>query len=362
MRVLWIGKQPSGGEAGDEVFDRRTIAACRAQGHAVDVIYPEPVRRLRKVVNLCRGLPHYRTRFASAMNIQRIREIQQITNEYGLFVHYDLTVCSWEPLDVLVCAAQPPVILILHNITSQALPVLFRNNLIARLESARAAAWERRLYRRGQIAAIGTLSTADYNYVRGLDDAPKVLLLPPGMPPCLDLQPGAAIVREIVLSGTFDWYPKRRDALRFAREYAALDQRMPVRARTLPPDAAALIKPLRLPTLEENRSAIRFGVITDRFEAGHKLKTTAYVANNLIVLTFADVGPDFAHIRDHELFIRRIRSVAEIADQVRNIARIPPPELRERFMSFKHDCMKYFSWDTVAANLLDVAHETQNAE
>ena len=48
--------------AGDEVFDRNTLAACRAQGCDVHVYYPAPVSRLREAAVLATGvLPYQRT-------------------------------------------------------------------------------------------------------------------------------------------------------------------------------------------------------------------------------------------------------------------------------------------------------------
>ena len=63
-----------------------------------------------------------------------------------------------------------------------------------------------------------------------------------------------------------------------------------------------LLQPSGVPLSDD---ALRIGLITDRFEAGHKLKTLAYVANNRIVLSFAEVGFDFVHIPYHDLFIRK---------------------------------------------------------
>ena len=48
-----------------------------------------------------------------------------------------------------------------------------------------------------------------------------------------------------------------------------------------------LLQPSGVPLSDD---ALRIGLITDRFEAGHKLKTLAYVANNQIVLSFAELA------------------------------------------------------------------------
>jgi hypothetical protein len=127
------------------------------------------------------------------------------------------------------------------------------------------------------------------------------------------------LVEEIVISGTYGWRPKRRDADLFAQNYAAIDIRLPARAgdlgiHSLSPEAIRLLQPLPLPSETDNQSAMRFGVIADRFQAGHKLKILAYLANNQIVLSCADISFDFDHLPDSNLFVRRIRHASEIAE------------------------------------------------
>ncbi len=346
MRILWIGKHPTDGAAGDEVFDRKTIAACRSQGHSVDLFHPARVGRVREVLNLLSGIPHYRTRFASPANRSAIR---------GMNGAYDITVCSWEPFDALAHGLKPPCILILHNVTSRSLPALFPGNTLAALGAARAGAWERKSYRRPGFAALGALSRRDQAYLEGLPGHPDVMWLPPGMPPCVELDADAPLQHEVVVSGTFDWVPKRRDLLAFAQEFAALPTPFIVRATGLPEQAMQQLGPLGPLSIQETRAALRFGLITDRFEAGHKLKTMAYIAANQIVLSFADIGDDFAHIPDCDLFLRRIAAASDIAAHVRALSDMPVATLRDRFLTFKHRCAQAFTWDGVATTLLETA-------
>jgi hypothetical protein len=344
MRILWIGKRPTDGEGGDEVFDLRTIAACRNLGCDIDVFHPMPVGRLWKLAKMIIGLlPYPRSTFASAANRTAIAERSQA---------YDAVVCSGEWFEPLVHRLSPPSILIVHNVVSRSLPAVFPHNWMASLGAFRAGVWERRWYRVRHFAAIGALSRRDLAYLHGLKDRPKVLLLSPGMPPSVGLAPDAVLRSEIVVSGTFDWLPKRRDIRLFAREYAALEPRLPIRSTTLPPEVAGILHPLAAPSSEENRTAIRFGLITDRFEAGYKLKTTALIANNQIVLSFAEVGSDFRHIPDSDFFIRKIESVADIVVHVDAIAALPVAAIRERLIRFKQACARDFTWNAVATTLL----------
>ena len=136
-------------------------------------------------------LPYQRTRFATKHNRHAIVEQSR---------KFDAVICSWEPLDALVRRLSPPSILITHNVASRALPAMFPNNVLATLAAARAGAWERRWYRSGHFAAIGALSRRDFAYLDGIRGRPELLLLPPGMPPCIKLKPDACFAKEIVIS------------------------------------------------------------------------------------------------------------------------------------------------------------------
>ncbi len=357
MRILWVGKPPADGQAGDEVFDRKTIAALRARGHAVDLVHPTRAQRSQEIANLLRGVPHYRTRFATAAN-RRLVE--------AAWAQHDITVCSWEPLDTLVPHLHAPIILIAHNVTSLALPQLYPGNRLVRLAARRAARWEAGCYTAARLAAIATLSRRDQDHVAALPGAPDVLLTVPGMPPIIPLSASSGVSGEIVLSGTYDWRPKRRDMVRFAEEYVALADRLPVRAGALPPVAAALLRPKPAPDALESAAAIRFGVVTDRFEAGHKLKTLAHIAQNQLVLAFSDAAHDIVDMPDHAFFIRRLHAAADMAGHVAEIMEIAtrdPAGLRARFATFQRRCAERFTWGAVADSLAAAAaHATERRQ
>jgi hypothetical protein len=346
--ILWIGKSPTnGGTSGEEVFDARAIAALRTMDCYLDVFHPQPVSRAWEAALLSVGaLPYPRTRYSTRKTTQLIR---------AMSCDYDVIICSWEPFDALVRHLPRPTILIVHNVYSQGLPAIYPGSLLARLGAARAATWERRWYRASRFAAIAALSRADLAYLGNIPDAPTLLWTPPGMPPCIELDPQAELIEEIVLSGTYGWPPKQRDADLFVRDYAALDARLPVRADMSGAardgwETIRQLDPLPLPTAAENRQGVRIGLITDRFQSGHKLKTLAYLASNQIVLSFANIGFDFRHIPDHELFVRRIGRVSEINSHVRALSAIP--DLGDRFGRFKTACARQFTWDGLARSLL----------
>jgi hypothetical protein len=96
-------------------------------------------------------------------------------------------------------------------------------------------------------------------------------------------------------------------------------------------------------------------LITDRFVAGHKLKIGYYLANNAIVLSFADVAEEFADIPDHEFFIRRIGDARHISRHVAAVSAEEPRHLCIRLATFKERCAEAFSWHRCARSLLAAA-------
>jgi hypothetical protein len=177
------------------------------------------------------------------------------------------------------------------------------------------------------------------------------MFMPPGMPPLVPLRGDAGVKRELLISGSYDWHPKHRDVIAFAREYATVADRLPILAAGLPAQAVALLRPHTI-SVEAAGSAIRFGLITDRFVAGHKLKTGYYLANNAVVLSFADVSGDFSDIPDHDFFIRKVHNVGEISRHVSAVMTEETHKLRTRLETFKQRCAEVFSWRRAARILL----------
>jgi hypothetical protein len=320
----------------------------------VDVVHPNPASRLRAAVNLASGVAHYRTRFATPEN----RRLLQ-----AAYRGHDVTFVSWEPLDILAPSLPAsPIILIAHNVTSLALPQLFPGKLVAGIAGRQAAMWEKRLYRSPNIAAIVTLSRRDQAHVAGVTKTAMVPLVIPGMPQVVPLLPQAGLREELVVSGTFDWRPKRRDIMLFAQEYARERGRLPVFADRLPDEASAMLPTMPALSESEASEAIRFGLISDRFVAGHKLKTLSYIAHNQVVLSFSDAVHDFESIPDHEFFIRRIASTADIATQVAAVSAVGTDQIRERLLTFQRLCAQQFSWEEVGSRLIRVAQEAVGAK
>lgn len=343
MNVLWIGKRPEVGTAGDEIFDQRLIAACIAEGATVELFHPEPLPRMAQLFNFATTvLPHDRARFATRRNHQALDRIAR---------RHRVAIVSTEALDELLLHVPLPAVSILHNVTSLAVPAMFPRNPLAAFAARRARRWEEQVYGSGRFGAVAVLSRRDEVYVRGLARSSTVLFTPPGLPPLVPLLPDAKVKQELLISGSHDWLPKRRDVIAFARDYTAVVDRLPIVAHALPPKAMALLRP-GAPQSERAGSAIRFGLVTDRFVAGHKLKVGYYLANNAVVLSFADVTEDFAGIPDHEFFIRRIGDVRDIGRHVSAVAAEEPRGLCRRLEVFKQRCADAFSWRRAAHSLL----------
>jgi hypothetical protein len=100
---------------------------------------------------------------------------------------------------------------------------------------------------------------------------------------------------------------------------------------------------------------IRFGVIPDRFDAGHKLKTLFFIANNCFVLSFAEIRMDFSHLPDHEFFIRQVSSADDISAIVAGIESTDAVDVCDRLRAFKARCAQEFSWERNASELISLA-------
>jgi hypothetical protein len=103
--------------------------------------------------------------------------------------------------------------------------------------------------------------------------------------------------------------------------------------------------------------AIRFGLITDQFVAGHKLKTSAYLMNNCIVLSYSDVRRDFAFAPFSDIFIRRVHSIDEIRAVMAEFSSMPIAVVRDSLDACKRAIASRLSWqrqaDTIERQLIE---------
>jgi len=341
MRILWVGKQPNKGDAGDEIYDRKMIAAAEIAGAQISRVYPQRTSRLAQLANAIKGVAHYRTFYDSNANRKALQKSA---------AGFRIAVCSGESFDRLATGLPCAVIPILHNVTSQSLRSMLPHSPVARLLSLQAFAWERSAYAVGRFPLIAVVSRDDQAYLSQIRPRNTVLYTPPGMPVLVQLRPEARFKREILLSGTFDWYPKRRDVTLFSHDYGAWRHAFPVFGDPLPSKLQEVIT--ARPMISKFDDAVRLGLIPDRFVAGHKLKATFYIAHNAIVLSYANISSEFQEIEDHQFFVRTISNAADIETHAEQISALSPEALRYRMEAFKSRCAQRFSWDSSARTLL----------
>lgn len=347
MRLAWIQKASGGSAGGEDIYDSKMLGALRAQGVAVKAIQVPRVSRRQEMLNLALGVPYYRAKYFSRDNVALVRRQA---------VEADAAVCSWEPLDLLALASGIEVVPILHNITSHALRSMYPGNPLTGMLAGGAGRWERRAYAPGKFPLIGVLAREDAATAAAMAGKDRLIYLPPGLPPVVPLSLDAGLVPELALLGTFGWRPKYRDLMKMAREYAATSRQLTIFADQLPAEAQRLLSARPWPEADPS-AALRIGLVTDRFEAGHKLKVGSYIANNAIVVSYADVRAEYRHIRDNELFIRKISHFSEIGDICQSLAGMEPASLRRRWLAFQQSCQQAFSWEGSARLLHDVLIE-----
>lgn len=357
--VLWIHRAVSNPSGGDAIYDRRMIEAvsraCDVQSFACH--RNPPVARLRQMATL--RLPPDRAGFGTPKDLRALAMLLRRAR-------FDAIVISHEHLDYLprwlarrMGDGLPPVHVIAHNVTSSLFGQIFPG-VAGRLLEHGYRLHERRALRDPRIVgSIVCLSRNDGELLARITrrhDPPKLAM--PGAPPAASHGAPAPLLAEVMLTGSYDWFPKRRDLERFVAEWQGAAAPRPALYVDDGVDEAtrAMLGAHRAGAApaDGGPQPIRFGLITDRFSAGHKLKTAAYLMQNCIVLSYADVGRDFAFSPDAALFIRRIRHVDDIARIHQEFAAMPADALAARLDAFRQQVAARLSWPAQAATLIDL--------
>jgi hypothetical protein len=95
-----------------------------------------------------------------------------------------------------------------------------------------------------------------------------------------------------------------------------------------------------------------FGLITDQFVAGHKLKTSAYLMSNCIVLIYSDVLRDFAFAPFSNIFIRRVNSIDEIRAVMAEFRAMPVAPVRDGLDACNRAIASQLSWQRQGSALV----------
>ena len=358
MRILWIRRGSTGSDAGDSIYDDKLQHAL-ADHFSVTNCPLTCFERKRQLISagLSLSLPE-QFNSGTPEDETRVRALLQT---------HDIAIFSHEHLDRFARAMRPhtkiPFIALRQNVTSDAMAsILDTNPPLAGLYRVLAAQQERTALHGALYQAITAISARDLALLTTLSGRGDVTLVMPGAPPAIPLAPDADLRRDLVVSGTYDWFPKARDIARFADEYAAApapDARLWLGAAA-PGEVRAKLNAGEEQSLDYG-AAIRFGITTDRFTAGHKLKTAAYLVNNCAVISFARVIDDFADLPFAANWIVQVSHANEIDGVMRKIAAQPIEILRAQLTELKAAITERFSWGRQASALANAIERVSRA-
>lgn len=232
-----------------------------------------------------------------------------------------------------------PITLFAHNMLSR----FTMDSPVQPVLTALSRRYERRWYAQSHTRLV-LISRGDRKEAVRLGlaaaDAP---IAPPGAPVSSELSANAVFTGEAVLTGTYDWWRKRRDLHSFGDAGQAL---APL---TFDRRAAEVVPGARLLPEKDAidwSAAIRAGLITDRFAGGFKLKSLEYVANNCMVFSRAPMMEEFEGLPHAREFIVDDLPEHDWAARVSALKSEPQEALRERFLAFKSACLDRFNWET----------------
>ena len=321
---------------GDEVVYRR-ITKYIASLMELEVLELAGISRPMQVLRAAQGNPLEVTRYLSRQNAEALRARLAASP-------FDVVCFAHEATFALSTAVEDPAIhrvFYAHN--THSLLAATDPSALGRLMRPIATAFERRWYGDPK-AALVCISRGDVAGLRAAgvmrDD---IYLSPPGAPPTEPLSDQARVIGEAVLTGSYGWWRKRRDLKTFAAG-------PPIDAPILATDPLAveiLGGQARLVRNEEVdwSLGLRFGLITDRFLGGFKLKSVEYVARNCMVLSCCDLSPDFEGLPHAGEFVRLVSGKAEVAAELRRLSEGPHEDLLARFRLFKAACLERYRWD-----------------
>lgn len=338
MKVLWVTRQNGPASGGDVIYDtklslelRRAINLHHLKIQSID---NNLVRVARCVIS---RLPHDRASYACREAADRIAAAAAAPD-------IDAVILSHECLDWAAELTHKPTVLLLHNVSSAYIDSLIGPPPVSQLLRRAYQAYERKAYRARPNMAIVCLSKGDERRLAELPVGLRTLRASPGLPALSPLSDDATVIPDLTLSGTFGWRAKRRDLERFADAYQRERPDLrPILAEPLPEGVARKLYDARTPT-PGPVGAIRFGLVTDRFDAGFKLKVGAHIAANMISLSFSDVLADYAGLPFAEDFILRIGSVGELGAAMTAVMARPRAETVARFQAFKAAAAERFTW------------------
>jgi hypothetical protein len=336
MRCLFVRPQLSAEQnGGDEVVYRKILTRLQ-QTMDVDVLELEPVGKLKKLVGILGGAPPECTRYISRHNA-KLLEAQLRSADYQVALFNNEVTFPVAPVAGRMGVRRVQMAHNVHSLIARTDP-----SALGRMMLPFALAFERRLYADPDIELI-CISKADVHGLQLAGVRPKSLwLAPPGAPPAEALSPAARLTAEIVLTGSYAWWRKRRDLAAFAADPSPglpILVSDPAAAQTL-----GALSRLVDPSQVDWAGGIRLGLITDRFVGGFKLKSVEYVARNCVVLSYCDIDAEFEGLPHSAKFVRRIRTANDIGQVLRELGELPGDQLAAEFAAFKAACLERYDW------------------
>lgn len=325
------------GEAsgGDEVVYRKT-GAYIAQHMDLETLELAPNGRLGQVARILAGTPPELTKYMGRRNAALLAS--RLAG--GAF---DVVCFSNEvtfPVSDIPQVRGLRRVLMAHNV--QSLVASTDPSAMGRLMRRFAVAFEQKYYANPDVELV-LISQADVEGLRAAGIQRPTYLSPPGAPPQSELAPGAGLIPEVVLTGSYGWWRKRRDLKAFA-----LGEALDLPILVTDPLALELLgtqaKDVRIDAVDWS-AGLRFGLISDRFQGGFKLKSVEYVARNCAVLSFCDLSREFVGLPHAEEFVRHVTSKADLRVLLGEFLGKSEEGLVERFAVFKKACLERYSWD-----------------
>jgi hypothetical protein len=330
--LVVLPKAFPGAGNGDNVMHAKVLQRLSADMD-VKVVTLGVAGRLGRLLNLFRSMPPEIARHIAAGNDALVRA--------GVRAHAPDVICLFNettfPAAPVAKASGAGVVLYPHNVHSR---IADTHKTIATPLFAHATRrFERRYYGDPDISLV-CISKADADYLARNGVRAGVPVAAPGAPPSVPLAPGARVEAALLLTGAYGWWRKRRDIRAFAAEPAD-----PAVACYASPGATRYVD---IPGARDAEgldfaAAIRFGVITDRFAGGFKLKSTEYVALNCAILSFCDIFEDFEGLPHAREFVRQVKSRAE-AETIAKTMAADSDAVAPRFAAFKAACLERFDW------------------
>ncbi|RTM05630.1 MAG: hypothetical protein EKK33_33710 [Bradyrhizobiaceae bacterium] len=340
-------RKPEAAHGGDEIIYRRSIEYL-SRTMDVTICELEPITKSRQILELIAGTPPEMTKFYSSANKERVSAaISKLRPDVACFFNEVTFPCLTSAK-----AAGINSVLVEQNVHS--LIASSDSDWKAKLFWPLAIRFEKKYYG-DESAELVCISRCD---LEGLKRAgivrKRVWIAPPGCPPDIVLADSAELASELVLTGSYAWWRKRRDLKGFAK-----GARLPFKMHVFDGLAREILGLADESPDVDWSAKIRFGLVTDRFVGGFKLKALEYVAKNCIVLTACDISPEFQGLPHADLFVRIISDKDNLLHVIEEIRR--EPDVVRKFREFKSACLAQYAWERCLAPLGEAVQASLSA-